>query len=99
MLFFDEINTRKLTLFYILGMSPINDTLRRKFFEDFAREEGFDPLVAVNWRRVKTETIEKRRVQKIVTFRCFLLCFFTIFIYLLIGWDLLLEGSKEGEKE
>ena len=40
----------------------MNDAIRRKFFEDFAREQGFDPLIASNWYRVKTESVDSRKV-------------------------------------
>eukprot|EP00026_Physarum_polycephalum_P001243 Phypoly_transcript_01244.p1 GENE.Phypoly_transcript_01244~~Phypoly_transcript_01244.p1 ORF type:complete len:1086 (+),score=113.52 Phypoly_transcript_01244:74-3331(+) len=54
-----EFDQHKFTV--IKRNSPINDTFRRKFFEDFAREQGFDPLIAANWRKVKTDVIEKRK--------------------------------------
>ena len=48
--------------FVFVGKYPMNDALRRNFFVDFAREQGFDPLVASNWYRFKSETFEKRKV-------------------------------------
>lgn len=35
----------------------------RKFFDDFARKQGFDPLVAENWRHFHVEEI-RREVRK-----------------------------------
>lgn len=37
---------------------------RRKFFEDFAKEKGFDPLVANNWYLQAQDQILSLKVKK-----------------------------------
>ena len=36
---------------------------QRKFFDDFARERGFDPLVATNWYNVSCYAIYETKVD------------------------------------
>ena len=37
---------------------------RRLFFERFAKKQGFDPLVASNWYKIKVESmLEKEKVS------------------------------------
>jgi hypothetical protein len=35
---------------------------RRKFFDSFAREQGFDPLIAENWYSADTAAIRRLKV-------------------------------------
>ena len=41
---------------------------RRSFFEDFANENNFDPLVADNWYSVRREALLTRKVCKFIFF-------------------------------
>jgi ribonucleotide reductase alpha subunit len=36
----------------------------RKFFDEFAHENGFDPLVAKNWYQISTFDIRKKEVRR-----------------------------------
>lgn len=37
---------------------------RKAFFDQYAKEHAFDPLIAENWYNTKTEDFSKRKVQK-----------------------------------
>jgi hypothetical protein len=36
---------------------------RKEFFDAFAKEHGFDPLVAENWYKITSQKIEERKVN------------------------------------
>jgi len=48
---------------------------RRQFFLDFARQRGFDPLIAANWQRITTADIVTKKVlayiMRIPLIQCF----------------------------
>ena len=48
---------------------------RRSFFDDFARERRFDPLIAENWYTVKQAEIRAREVHPSPPLLSFLLSF------------------------
>lgn len=48
--------------------NPYNELQnRRKFFEDFAKEHNFDPLVPINWNN----QFEKIKLSTVISFHYF----------------------------
>lgn len=39
-----------------------NQRNRKTFFDEIAREQGFDPLVAENWHRISHDTVVAKKV-------------------------------------
>jgi hypothetical protein len=54
---------------------------RRKFFEEYAREKGFDPLIADNWYQ---QSIKDVVAKKVKIFCLFLFLFFFSFLFLFL---------------
>ena len=61
-------------------------TKRRKFFEDYAEANNFDPLVRENWYSQPTDKIRAAKVITFLLLICFVLFSFAL-LCLLINFD------------
>ena len=59
--------------------------IRKKFFDEFAAKEGFDPNVATNWYRYQLEQIS---FTKVILPSLFYSILFILFVILLLIWPL-----------
>ena len=54
---------------------------RRRFFEEYAKEEGFNPLIAADWY---TQTLDKLMLNKVSQFSPLFFLSFFLFLFLLL---------------
>lgn len=74
-------------LIYVLNTAPWHDrNNRRNFFEEYARENFFDPLIPENWYLQPTSKIMAKEVIILLLF-CFILLYFYLLILLNIGGE------------
>ena len=66
----------------------------RIFFNEYAKNNGFDPLIAANWYTVTSTDIQDTKVSfiRFVSF-CFIL--FLLFIYIFVLFSNVVKGWQE----